>query len=109
MTLCILAPDDPELFTEKNGVRDYTPILKRKVFLDGLDKHCLKDGTYLRRGVGDLVIVDERQDVLQLLHCTGIVDCENGAVEFMARQAQNIDDVLVIEDVSDLTVYPVHL
>lgn len=91
MTLIIEAPDstwDRPLDGEKSD-----RILKREVNLTiggkPVPNETFKDGTYLTTGCGEMHVKVGKQ--YSSYKITGIVDCENGAVEFLGARDDSIE------------------
>jgi len=66
---------------------DDTTIVGRPLRVDGLDKELLKDDSLLRNGIGRLYKVVDGQ-IVASFDTTGIVDYEDGAVEFFGTPVE---------------------
>ncbi len=63
---------------------DNTEILARVLHVEGLDKSHLKDGTLLTTGMGELHKVVDAM-IVRSYKITGIIDYEDGGVEFLGK------------------------
>lgn len=74
-------------------IDDETDLLADRIDLDGVEKPELKDGTYLRNGVGEVYAV--HGGIVKLYKTTGILDYEEGGFALFGKD----EDIEIVDEV----------